>query len=434
MENLGYDLATLAVVPSDIEAVTTPMFWLMFRNIASDGFVCQDPIRPGVLSQPGCILASPSWENSATHVRQDYVYHWTRDAAVVAFELAAGPLPTAQSLIDYVHFSRACQTSPGDFDRASFLIDGTKRDWSNQSDGPAIQTLAVLDLYNQLNAPTQQVARDLIEANLTYLQNAYHNETVNLWEEEKGQSFFARAVQLKCFHAVATNTIGIAAPAWIPGAITWIENALANHWNGNYYRSVIPSPTDKAPYDPNIDIICAAIYGAVPVTDPKLLATAALIHQQWADPAAPSSYPINQDDAKRSPPVGPLLGRYPGDRYDGDTDALIGDHPWAISTANFAELYYRLAHEIGASGTVPQDPLAAPFLALVDVTSATAPADIVTALRAGGDRMLRALIFHSNHLELSEQFDASSGYEKSVSNLSWSYAAFLSAVRARKAI
>ena len=134
------------------------------------------------------------------------------------------------------------------------------------------------------------------------------------------------------------------------------------------------------------------------------------------------------------PPVGPLLGRYPGDRYDGDTDALIGDHPWAISTANFAELYYRLAHEIGASGTVPQDPLAVPFLALVDVTSATAPADIVTALRAGGDRMLRALIFHSNHLELSEQFDASSGYEKSVSNLSWSYAAFLSAVRARKAI
>jgi hypothetical protein len=90
------------------------------------------------------------------------------------------------------------------------------------------------------------------------------------------------------------------------------------------------------------------------------------------------------------PPVGPLLGRYPGDRYDGDTDALIGDHPWAISTANFAELYYRLAHEIGASGVVPQDPLAAPFLALVDVTSATAPADIVTALRAGGDRMLRA--------------------------------------------
>ena len=154
------------------------------------------------------------------------------------------------------------------------------------------------------------------------------------------------------------------------------------------------------------------------------------------NPASPYSYsyPINQDDAQRTPAVGPLLGRYPGDRYDGDTDALIGDHPWAICTANFAELYYRLAHEIGASGTVPQDALAAPFLTQVGVTPATSAADVVTALRDAGDRMLHALIFHSDHLELSEQFDAFSGYEKSVSNLSWSYAAFLSAVRARKAI
>ena len=213
METLDYDLVTLAVAPSDLEAVATPMFWLMFRNVASDGFVFEDPIRPGVLSKPGCILASPSWENSATHVRQDYVYHWTRDAAVVAFELAVGPLPTTQALIDYVRFSRVCQTSPGDFDRASFLIDGTKRDrWTDQSDGPALQTLAVLALYPQLDAPTQQVARDVIGANLAYLQNAYRNETVNLWEEERGQSFFARAVQLKCFRAIAANTIGIAVP------------------------------------------------------------------------------------------------------------------------------------------------------------------------------------------------------------------------------
>ena len=48
--------------------------------------------------------------------------------------------------------------------------------------------------------------------------------------------------------------------------------------------------------------------------------------------------------------------------------------------------------------------------------------------------MLQAVIFHSDNLELSEQFDATTGYEKSVSNLSWSYASFLSAVRARNAI
>ena len=42
-----------------------------------------------------------------------------------------------------------------------------------------------------------------------------------------------------------------------------------------------------------------------------------------------------------------------------------------------------------------------------------------------------AAAFHSDNLELSEQFDATTGYEKSVSNLSWSYASYLSAVRAR---
>jgi hypothetical protein len=45
--------------------------------------------------------------------------------------------------------------------------------------------------------------------------------------------------------------------------------------------------------------------------------------------------------------------------------------------------------------------------------------------------LLAAVIYHSDHLELSEQFDDVTGYEKSVKNLTWSCAAFLSAVRAR---
>ena len=56
---------------------------------------------------------------------------------------------------------------------------------------------------------------------------------------------------------------------------------------------------------------------------------------------------------------------------------------------------------------------------------------VAAALTGAGDAMLRAVVFHSDHLELSEQFDGTTGYEKSVRNLTWSYAAFLSAVRAR---
>lgn len=102
-----------------------------------------------------------------------------------------------------------------------------------------------------------------------------------------------------------------------------------------------------------------------------------------------------------------------------------------MSTANFAELYYRLANQITATGTVPLDDLSAIFFTQIGVDSSTTPSAASAALLAAGDQMLRAIVFHSDHLELSEQFDATSGYEKSVSNLSWSYASFLSAIRSQ---
>jgi glucoamylase len=432
---LEYGLVRPAVAQVDLTATAQYMFWLMFRNVASDGLVFEDPVNPGVVSQAGCVLASPSWENSATHVTQDYVYHWTRDAAIVARELsaayAAGTLPGNQPLIDYVNFCQLCRSSPGDFDRASFYINGTQRPWTNQTDGPALETLALLTVYGQVDAPTQAVAAALIDANLNFLQAAYQGQTYNLWEEEFGASFFARSVQLKCFQAVVANKIGVAVPGWLPAAISWLASALDGHWNGEYYQSMLPVPTDyRAPYDPNIDVVQAAIYGAESVTDTRLLAHAAGLRAQWADPGK-YFYPINGDDAGRG--IGPLLGRYPGDVYDGDTDALVGDHPWALTTANFAELYYRLAGKIISSRTVPADSLSAPFFAQAGVGAGATPLAAATALRAAADQMLRAIVFHSDHFELSEQFDAVTGFEKSVSNLSWSYAAFLSAVRARNA-
>jgi glucoamylase len=432
MDALQYSLVRPAVAQSDLTAVTPYMFWLMFRNVASDGFVFEDPVNAGVVSRPGCVLASPSWENSVTHVTQDYVYNWTRDAAIVAMELAAGPLGINQPLIDYVHFAQTCQNSGGDFDRGAFLINGTPRSWTNQTDGPALQTLAILQMYAQLDAPTQAVAADVIAANLNFLQNAYQGETFNLWEEEFGASFFARSVQLKCFQAMIANNLGLAVPGWLSAAVPWLQNALAGHWNGEYYQSMLPVPSDyRAPYDPNIDIVIAAVYGAVPVTDTRLLATAARLRGQWADPDSKYFYPINGADRDRG--IGPMLGRYPGDVYDGDTNAQAGDHPWAISTANFAELYYRLARQITADGAVPLDEESAGFFGQVGVGAAATPAEAAAALTGAGDQMLHAVLFHSDHLELSEQFDAFTGYEKSVSNLSWSYASFLSAVRARNA-
>ena len=253
------DYSDVHVARADLTTAARYMFWLMFRNVASDGLVFDDPVNAGIISSPGCVLASPSWENTATHVTQDYVYHWTRDAAIVALELSAayasGVLPDSQPLNDYVRFSQTCQQSQGDFDRASFYIDGAQRPWTDQTDGPALQTVALLTMYGQLDASAQATAASLIGGNLDFLAGAYQGQTYNLWEEEYGYSFFARSAQLRCFQAVAANTDGIAVPGWLPAAMTWLTSALDGHWNGEYYRSVLPVPTDyRAPYDPNIDI------------------------------------------------------------------------------------------------------------------------------------------------------------------------------------
>ena len=67
MGTLQYSQVRPAVAQSDLTTIAPYLFWLMFRNIASDGFVFEDPLNTGVLSQPGCVLASPAWENTATN-------------------------------------------------------------------------------------------------------------------------------------------------------------------------------------------------------------------------------------------------------------------------------------------------------------------------------------------------------------------------------
>jgi glucoamylase len=434
-----YDYAGMntAVGRSDPGAFSTYFLPLMLRNMSSAGYVFTDPADPASFSAPGCIIASPSYEGNLTAVRQDYVFNWTRDAAVTAMEIAAAGLPVRPDsgsgpLDDYVTFADTCQQRTPTLARAAYTVEGNPRQgWTDQNDGPALQTMAVLQAFDQLDPGTQQTARTVMQRNLDFVVQHYQEPSFNLWEEVKGQSFFTRAVQLQCLLDVKANTIGLSAPAGADDAIAWLRQALTEHWDGTRYVSVLAPENPRGGYDPNIDIVLAALYGAVDVTDPRLLATAARIRWQWADPASPDAYPVNGADAARS--MGPLFGRYPGDVYDGDTDARVGDHPWALCTAAFAQLCYAVGAAVKASGEVPQDALAAPFFEQVGVSGATAPADAVESLVNAGDSMLRAIVFHSDHLELSEQFDGITGYEKSVRNLTWSYAAYLSAVRSRAA-
>lgn len=437
MATLRYSSTELADTGQDPAVVARYFLPLMLRNVSSDGFFFTDPSDPTSFSAPGCIIASPSFERSLQAVRQNYVFNWTRDAAVTAIEIAAAQLPVREGdgsgpLDDYVSFADLCLRDPLAPARASYTIEGQARqDWTDQNDGPALQILAVLQSFDQLDAGSRQTARAVVQRNLDFLLQHYQEPSFNLWEEVKGQSFFTRAVQLRCFLTIKANQIGVEVPDGVDEAVTWLQEALTEHWNGQRYVSILQPEVARDGYDPNVDIVLAAVYGAADSTDPRLLATAAQLWQQWADPTSAAAYPINAGDATRG--LGPLFGRYPGDRYDGDTDERVGGHPWPLCTAAFAQLCYQVAAAATQTGRLPYDNTSAPFFTQLGIDEPTAVADAANQLIDAGDKMLRAVVFHSDHLELSEQFDGTTGYEKSVRNLTWSYAAYLSAVRSRSA-
>ena len=366
----------------------------------------------------------------------------------------------AQHLSDYIKFAQTCQANPAtddtrwdNFARACFTLEGNPRPWSNQSDGPALQSLALLQAYRWVDDETRDTARDLIVANVDFLlselpaggQNppSYRRPTTSPWEEESGSSFFARAVQLRCIQELKANTAGIPVPPGVEDAITWLTGALSRHWSaelGCYLSFEPPWKPDPDhnhdPYDPNSDIVLAALYGTIPAEDErhpflegKLLASASAIRATWTD-AESTKYPINTAGA--NPGFGPLLGRYPSDYYDGDTnDPQTPGHPWSLCTSAFAELYYRVADDVAETSTVPSDSLATEFLKQAQTSSTDTADSVAHALCKAGDAMLRGLIFHSDDLQLGEQFDRETGFERSLANLTWSYASFLSAVRAR---
>lgn len=434
---------SVAVGQADLATIAQHMYALMLRNIASDGYPFTDSTHT-LVSLPGCVIAAPSYPANAPGINQDYVFNWVRDGAITMLEMVAAiagtPGAPVQPLSDYVSFARRCfDNAVPTKGHACFTVAGESRPWTEQNDGPAIQSVALLAAYPLLEDASQAAVKALVTDNVDFLLRVYRDQTTNLWEEHSGFSFFARSAQLRCLREIAANDLGLPVGDGVEPAIAWLESALDHHWTGSYYATMIggeapgdpTQPTVPYGYDPNIDIVQACIYGAIPCTDTKLLATAALLRSAWADPQSDRVYPINVTDAAAG--LGPMFGRYPGDTYDGAGGGL-GDHPWALCTANFAELHYLLAKEIAGSGAIPYDELSKPFFAPLGIDSDTSPQAGADALVKAGDAMLFAVVSHSDHLELSEQYDGVSGFEKSVRDLTWSYAAFLSAVRTRTGV
>ena len=430
---------------SKFASISKYMFWLMLRNFATRQWVFSKPGQEAgtrMYTLPGCIIASPSRPHD-DETTEDYVHFWVRDGALTVNECIYHDLPTKEMLDDYVSFSYTVQEAgvrAGRGAHACFNIDGTLRSWGEQGDGPGLRILSILEIWNQLSEEAKSTARKILVRDRQYIIDHYDDDTDNAWEEITGKSFFSRTAQRQAIDKLekASAQTGIAQEKKIPEIIQNLNTLLEEHWASDlgHYRSILNGKAKNGAlrgHELNIDIVFACTYNGLPCFDERMLATVAKLRDKFE-----KLYPINEQDQVLG--VGPLIGRYPGDEYDGTVNQ--GEdmgHPWPLCTANLARFYYQCIVEITSVPSVTITETMEPFFKQIGFKrsgkidkSSPEYNDLQSALLIAGDKLMRAIVYHSDHLELSEQFDRTHGTCMSVRSLTWSYSSFIASSRIRE--
>ena len=398
------------------------------------------PVRGSVLASPALAAYDPD---------PDYFFHWLRDSAIVIdalralieagdggagapglvkdfvrFSLALGDLD-GRELLRGGHFGASVKPDFQQFVRGEselaavigpvvgaetrFNPDGTLDiiKWARpQHDGPALRALAVMRLWRGGafdDAPIRDAARRLIETDLAFTLTFRSAPSFDIWEEEIGHHYYTRLVQFAALGDGAEwlDMLGDGARAEdCRAASRELAANLDRHWDAaaGFYRSRLGVAGGDAAKQLDIATILAVNHarresGPHSVLDLRAQATLARLETLFA-----ADYPIN---LARPPGRGAAMGRYAGDRY-------YSGGAYYFATLGAAEFFFRLA---GAHDD---------------------PAAIEALVARGDDFMATVRAYTPASGELSEQFDRATGEQTSSKDLTWSHAALITAVAARR--
>lgn len=465
-KNLICDQYQCLRVPYDSTQLQAMQKYLL-NNIASVDHPIQK-ITDGVTMQalPGAMIASPS--NRYPGFSQDYIFNWLRDAAICTDELVSLYQQNKNAVNfsyfeNYTHFltiafAQSPQLGQYNLGQPKFNIDGTiwEKAWARpQNDGAALTAITLIHIAN-IYLAQDQLARvksqimPLVKQTLAYIANHYQANSYGPWEEIKGQHFFNEMVQRKALiagAALAEKLGDIKLANQYLRIVPKLNHLLKLHWypDNQYYAETINQQFVKGG---GLDsaVIIALVYGQTPsqalfaLNNPKVLSTAYYVREAFEN-----LYPINRFD-RENQIGGPLIGRYPNDIYDGNL--FKSGNPWTLNTAVFAEFYYQLAGIYLKQKYIEIAPLSVKFFRQINPAIKLKPGKIlagtpqfemiVSNLISAGDAMLQAILHGSicyaknDCYHLSEQLNRLSGKPVSAKDLSWSYAAFLSAAQARQ--
>lgn len=411
---------------------------------------------------PGSVLASPV--SAHYDPEPDYFFHWLRDSAVVmgaVVELIADGTLGAEGhaiIADFVRFSLALDALDGrrlagrdygsgvlpDVQRylrpraemaaihgdrirmeARFNPDGSLDilRWARpQFDGPALRSLVLMRYARRYGASGGISA--LIDADLDFTLRYGGAEGYDIWEERHGADYYTRSLQQQALAEAAVAGGDSERRAAFGAAAARLAGLLDEHWSAVHgaYLSAVGGAAATSDRDVDFAVVLAALHsardgGRHSVLDPRMQASLATLVEIFA-----GEYAINRS----RPRAAPALGRYRGDVYQ-------SGGAYYFSTLGAAEFHYRLAAAAAGQG-LETGPENARFLAQTGLAAGQRrKRAMAAALIRRGDRFMATVRrFTPASGALSEQFDRTDGRQTSARHLAWSYAAFISAVAARR--
>ncbi|THV03026.1 glycoside hydrolase family 15 protein [Dendrothele bispora CBS 962.96] len=404
---------------------------------------------------PGVVVASPSTSEP------DYFYTWTRDSALVYKMLVDqyihyGEKNLKPYLDDFVASQKVLQhvSNPsGDFEtdglgEPKFHVNLTafEEPWGRpQRDGPALRATTLIAYGNSLvdhNFDSSYIEKSLwpvIKADLDYVVKYWNMTGFDLWEEVSSSSFFTTAVQHRALREGAAFASRIKETSDVEKYNEQAENTLCflqSYWNPD--KQYVTSNTGGGRSGIDANSVLASIHtfdpaaGCDPVTFQPCSDKALSNLKIYVD-SFRKIYEVNSGIPENAPVA---TGRYSEDIY-------YEGNPWYLTTFAVAEQLYDALIVWKTQGYIEITPLSLPFFRqlLPDITqgkytnssSTDTFTSIISAVKTFADGFIVVNArFTPRAGNLAEQFNRTTGVPVSARDLTWSYAAVVTTVRARE--
>ncbi|KAI5466885.1 putative glucoamylase GMY1 [Mariannaea sp. PMI_226] len=397
----------------------------------------------------GLVIASPSKSDP------DYWYTWTRDSALVfktIIERFGNEYdPSLQTLIQQYIVAQA--KLQGVSNPSGSLADGTglgepkfnldssafTGSWGRpQRDGPALRAIALIGyakwlVSNGYSSTASTVLWPVIRNDLNYVAQYWNATGFDLWEEVNGSSFFTIASQYRggviasqlgkpdSYTAIAPQVLCFLQSFWVTSNKYIDANINTNDGRTGKDANTILASIHN--FDANLGCDDATFQPC----SQKALSNLKLVVDSFR------FYSINSGI---SAGTAIAIGRYSEDVY-------YNGNPWYLNTLAVAEQLYDAIYVWKKQGSISvtstslaffQD-LSSSVTAGTYASSSSTYTTLMNAASAYADGFVAVVQkYAASNGSLAEQFSKTNGTPLSARDLTWSYAAFLTAAARRAGI